>query len=737
MLVSGHLNGKLAGYLAAASNEPGFIVPLFQAETTNMFLVQKAGPTERLQGFREVDPPLVHPVSGKRQPIVVGGDMLWGFRDPDGETFFGNRIEMRGHLADMADRIQQPFLKLQVANFCENPTELVTAWRHAFNELAKHAPRSASAWRDVVVIPGQMRLAVAETVYRLGLEVSIDRLDQSVETEVVSGRLHLRLAPSLLDAFAHNAEARRSLEAAAALIRRAFDFPKVRVALDEIQRPPEEEVADDPRHDGYAIIGIGDLALSVLDHLERGARKIAAGGSVDMPEAPDDIPMLLKQSHLGGESAGAFDFDGIASIDARCSFVFVLFQLSSDRDYLLDAALRAAQNQRAQGRFLIAVIPHFPDEQRATDDIQEMLAGIGEYFDAIWILSDRSPYSRQSIPFGPSSSSTAAARNLRYLLARARASDADALLYTNRADSMAVGVVGSVMGNGSLPALIRTAMMRIHHYLFDFDVASAVHIEASSGRQLARPGVREAVAQEFPKAGLDIRSPMPGIESGWMTIAVSALGIRRRDGDGFEGYCMDQLERHGWSSWYAEQAADLMVTTGGLPDITLERKYFSPSSVEAALRARPRRKSQQDELLLSNATVWRRGFAVQVLGGVVPVHYTRIGVMERIYRRRYAYALAYLNTAGGSVSRIVFPPAIDWINLDPHLDSETLGRAELSLDRAIDFDMSAASIRMDMPLNFASHERMFVRPGRAVIRLDEDGWHLENVEVAERETPIG
>ncbi|PCF91061.1 hypothetical protein CPA46_11470 [Sphingopyxis terrae subsp. ummariensis] len=667
----------------------------------------------------------------------IGAPFVWGFAGGEGDTHFGDRETMRAHLAPMLDSVERPFLRLQIANFCEDSVRQVAAWKAAYRALAERAPRSAAAWRDVVVVPEQMRLAVEEAILQHGLDAGDAPLERVVAVDVEKGRLGLRLSSALYAQFVQHKGARDTLERAAEPVRAAFGFPDKAVSIAGAEQPPEESAAQKPAGDGFAIIAIGGATRVLSQFAPEASRPSRGGYGYDYGIAygqarepqfePGPPQMRLFQEHAGGKGVGDFDFDGIASIDTRCTYVFVVFEIGNED--VMAAAQRAARNSQAHGRFVIAAILNLPDEDdRSGELVESIFRSLDNYFDTIWVVSDRSAHTRESLPYGPPESMAAASRNFGHLISRARRSDAASLLLRNDRHPAEVNLIASATGDQSLPTLGGHALARLRHYLFEFETVGKVRLEADVRRNEFDPAATALLRAEFPDADINI---VPWAHRGGLSTAVIALHgamLRPATGDRFESYCMDLLERHGWASWYSEQADDLVVTNGKLRDIKLERKFLIGEAGQRALRVRSRRRSLDDEILLTNAPIGRRAFAVQTLGGIVPVHYSRIAAMDRIYRRRYDYVLAFLSKVGLPLETLTVPPAIDWINLQPVVASEGFGKAEKCSDRRTDFELGSKVLRLTIPLRFKRSAETYAL-GRAIMTLDDGGWHLEHVEV--------
>jgi hypothetical protein len=745
VLVDESTRAELVGYLSPVPDQPGFVVPLFRRRSANMLLVQEIGLDERVHDFRMVEPRDVQSVDNTaRQFQNLGEPALWGFRHKDGTTSFADRKTLQRLLADLMADIERPFLRLQVAQFCEDDAALAGAWRKAFHHLAEHSARSAEAWRDVIVIPAQMRLAVEHAILAHGLDASVERLGRAVEVHVDGGRLQLRLDRNLHAAFTANPAARTALERSAAHIHEAFSLAPGSLSLVSLEprsRAPTPEALDQDR---IVVAAIGDMAFALM-------HQVAAKW------VPEHLPSFTGQDEAEsrivlfqlGEpiTSRALYFDQVASIDKDSRIVFVTFQLAEDQRHLLDAAISFAKENRARDRLMIAVIPHLPEELAPDLNVADsILLTLYRYFDAVWALSDRSPHTRQSLAYGPGRSISAVANHFDYLLILARSDRFERSVPKDR-PSMALSVISSAVGDRSLANLVGHALMRMNHHLFDFAPVTSAQLRSEGVKQPNIGTVSEIIHHTAPKAKIELNSV--DLRDGGLagvTLALRGIRLLPSGSEHFERFCLAQLDRYGWVRTRADQAdMTTIASQRELRDIAIEYNFVAGGTAGSVSRARQRRHRIEDSILLTNTMIRRRTFALHVLNGQVPIHCSRIEAMYRIYRRRYAYVVTYLNLElrrtleGRRASKLLVPAALDIINLRELVEagstSQKLGRAELQADDSVQIDLHYNSVNLSLSLFFTSGrgKNAVAVPGSALVSLDERGWHLETLSAGGRE----
>jgi hypothetical protein len=272
-------------------------------------------------------------------------------------------------------------------------------------------------------------------------------------------------------------------------------------------------------------------------------------------------------------------------------------------------------------------------------------------------------------------------------------------------------------------------MMRLAHHLLELKTATSAQVFGGSREEPAGV-VREIVERDCPKAEVKIRTAERG-DGGPDRISVVLKGVSVVDGgaEAFEHYCVKQLERFGWGIDQFEPDGLIHVTLRGLESVPTDCKYVMSGLLETALRSRRRRRHDIDGILLTNASIRRRSFAMHVLNGAVPVHSSRIEALHRIYRGRYAYVLTYLQQERKTGERLLVPAALDWLNAHPWVDTKNLGKGKIPADCQPTVEFAPRSIALTLPLEFVrgrGRNAAIVR-GQARITFGEAGWLLEQV----------
>jgi hypothetical protein len=727
---------ELVGYLSAVDDGPGFVVPLFMTRKSNRLLVQEVGDDDAVHNFREVEPSNFHRLYGSDQFLALGEQALWGFHMGDTRPLIMERAPLRERLLSILRILDRPFLKLQVAQFCDDQDEVIDAWRTAFEHLEQRSPRSAQAWRDVVVIPTQMRLAVESAVIANGLDASTKHLNRTVEVDVEHNQVRLRLERDLYGALTSHAAAMSSLERNAAPIREAFRLAPNRLMLLSHEAGTKEEVEEETSNDDFAIAGFGSMALSVIAQVFPRIRRSRDGLTSHLLGPPREYGAraLLQREEISGIKHWG-DQDALPKLSPQNRVLLVLCQFGPEHTILLDDATQFASAHRSQRRTVVAVIPHLPQEFEEPGELaRSVMPALHRAFDTVWALSDRSPYTRQSLPYGPGRSVQAAATHLRYLIRMSQDERLRDHLLSERRYSSGINVVGSATGDKPTTKLVEHAMLRLRHHMFDVRPVTSARIQ-SSGREETFDGiVREIVHRDAPEAAVKIFTTPKG-DGGPDHVLISLKNVALLAGgeEEFERYCVGQLEQFGWGVDQFEPNGLVHVTYGGFESLPTECRYVAAGSLESVLRTRRRRQRLDDGILLTNAVIRRRTFALHVVNGAVPVHCSRVEALYRIYRRRYAYALTYFRQETKAAERIILPAAIDWLNLHHWFDTKNVGRASMAPEErpAIDFGPSGIALSLVLEVTRGRGVRKSTTSGRADIVLNETGWHLLRLGIAD------
>lgn len=741
MLVNEDTDARLVGYLSADPNQPGFVVPLFNRRNSNMYLVQEVGFDGRVESFREVEPRAFNPiVDGAPEFQSIGKPAIWGFRDASGTASFADRQTLKDRLVILLKGIEQPFLKLQVAQFCEDEAEMVSAWQRAFDHLAERSPRSANAWRDVVVIPAQMRLAVEQAILAHGLDASVERLGRTVEVDVDGSTLRLRLDESLYTAIAANSAARTTLEQSTGPVREAFGLMPGELSLISKESRSHDSTLIASEWGGVSVLAIGRMAISLARYVTPLYQEIRRRRIELEVSTNSENQVVLFQ--LGEEATiSTYSiFDALVTLRNSDNILFVIFQVAHNKRDLLDAAISFAKQNRNPSRHVIAVIPHLPTElaQHPSDphSTSAEFSEIAKYFDSVWTLGDRSPNVRASLAYGPLRSESAVAAHFSDLLdlIRSRRGEGEAFLRAFHASELSV--IGSAVGFNSIAGLVNRAMMQLSHHLIDFSSVASVRLLSSRIEPGSELTIRKIIRADAPNAQIEVSS-VPARDGGPARVSLALSGVRLFAGgtQHFETFCLAQLERYGWEvTRGTSEDGTAIVYHRGVQAAVPCKFAIGELTVPRAGRLPP-----EDTILLTNMAIRRRAFALHVLNGQVPIYYSRIEAMHRIYRRRFSYVLTYLNQKRKHASALLTPAALNFINFrglsSASLTRHAFGRAKLSKDDTAQVDLSSNRVHLFLPLYFGGGrgEDAASTPGSAIVELAQDGWSLQSLQYSGRE----
>jgi len=740
MLVEADDPAELVGYVTPAFDHAGFVVAIFQRRSTNHLSVQEIGADGRIAAFRDVMPTRIEPLAGQAAKLAVGDPALWGFRDQEGAAHFADEAGLKTWLAHRADNgADTAFLRLQIAQFCDHEADTIGAWRDAFQLLGHRSPRSAAAWRDVVVIPAQLRLAVEQAVLRHGLDASIDHLDRAVAVQVAGNRMRVSLNAELHAALVNHDAALATLERNVDPIRQAFDLSSEAVRLARLEEPAATPETEPTHWDGISVVAFGAMAAGFMKAIMPGHVAVANRRQDRFSlEPPVEQLVLFQDGRLVHE--GPFvEPDQLSPAGDLGETLLIFFELSIHWRSPLDAALTFAQRALREGRTVIAVIPHLPEalgeDPRECDEI---VAALEKSFDAIWLLSDRSPYLRQTLPYGPARSVKAAATNF-HLLHRMIAAGEATWTGDRNGGGSKISVIAAAYGDRATPRLIKHALMRLAQPCLDLARAGVAQILLQRVGGFDQRGTEQILRSEAPHARPQYhRLPPSRHGPGDVAVILRGIGLRSIDAHSFEAFCVQALERRGWRvvpsnaepGFAGEDPSDLPVRIG--------MSFADPPS-DGALRTRRKRGYIDDILLVTNATVRRRSFALQLFSGAVPVHCSRLDVAAQIYRNRYAYGLRTIAGEPALALGLLVPAAVDIINRRLQKAAPDIWKAygvalldEEGGSPQLDVTPDVAWVSMALRFDARKGPRGVRRTGRASVRLIRDGWSIRSLIIEDR-----
>lgn len=659
MLVS-HAEDKLqlVGYLSPFSDQDLFVLPVFRRSGGNSLCVQEIADDGTILEFREITPVSLKAFAGREPPSVQrGDDAIWGVVGERGGQHFATRAAVGQILSERLERIEDPLLRLQIAQFCGRDEALGEAWRSSFDQIAATSPRSAAAWRDVVVIPNNIRWAIESAVIRCGLEVPRLGLDRSVEVRALGDRLDIGIAADLHAAIAQNPTAAEIVKRRASLLRDAFKLPASTLRMKTVKtgRAPVQEGS---KSGDVVVVAIGAMAFRLA--LTAYRHTLDADEALYQAAAYSLDPAASFTVFRDGEPV----FHTLRSLDDLGRFLkgdtilVVVFPVTSRDAHLTHLAHDLASTYRTKGRPIVGVIPHLPetflDPLGPGPDVRLPYAGV---FDALWLLGDRSPSTRQVLPYGPARSELAAVRHFGLLLAWLRGDHGWMASLSRPTHNSQVSVIASAEGNRSIPSLTQHALMRLSHHMLDVTTAHSAMVICRWADPTSEHDIQSIINDEAPSAKATMHfKQVHSSREAHITLALHGVELRPEGPESFEKFCIDQLRMRGWQidypdgrrpMIYARQRADA--------GLWLQCKYVAETAKSHAFRPSSRRRREEDTVLITNAMIKRSTFARGVLNGHVPIHSSK--------SRRFpaslpaATAMSSVRSRSGALTRAVcWPP---------------------------------------------------------------------------------
>ncbi|MCC4252588.1 hypothetical protein LL251_09165 [Sphingobium naphthae] len=726
----------LVGYLRPSADGAGFVLPVFRAEHANGLATQIIGEDGAVAGFRQIFPKDLCEASAHEPcSVQIGSPAIWGFADSNGVPAFEAREALAARLLPTIDRIDDPFLQLQLARFCEAEDKLSSAWAKAYDRLDQVSPRSARAWRDMVILPAAVRAAVAQTATSWGLEEEPAYWNEAVATQTLKGRLNLLLAPRLFLLFHNDRDALCDLEQRTASVRRAFGIDPGSLALREMpaRAAPTGSPFLSQRAQERVIIALGQMANTLLQTAVLPTDPQPSFASVS--RARHQYPLFEPVTILRGDEL--LDRTRLSQTVPRFDIgepeeLIITFQLSEDRAPLCDAACGLAEEYGAKGARVIAVIPHLPEPFFGSGQASsEIPPRIMSAFDTIWFLSDRSARMSQGHPFGPARSSTVAARHFRFMLHQGAPWSEDCMGASNSLRWQAdVAVIGSAKGDRMIPTLLDHAMTRLINPAFDLASAEAALICVTSMLAPNPDQLAACAVRELPEADLQHQHIVRN-DGGYDEVVVAVQGISTLPAtpQNFEQLCAAQLQKAGWDVASSSLKAYDMEARRGDERLLVTCRFDFDEPAGGSYRGRIGRRWRNDTVLITTKALRGRQFMRHVLNGQTIIHYSRIAALASIHKRRYASVIEALRKNQLDVEREVIPACLNWLATQKEI-SDLLGvqvRVELSDPDTVDHGPTS-----DIHMFRLSLE---VRPARssdtiksihaiAQVALKEEGWRL-------------
>lgn len=645
-------SATLIGYVQAVAEQPGFLLLVFRMGASNRYVTQVVGRDDRVTAFRLIDPPLIQYGLQVEAEIQIGDRALWGYVVPGQPPRIDRRKELTAWLAGQVSEIANPLLRLQAADFCALEGDMQAAWRASFDHLAHVAPRSAAAWRDIVILPSRVRQAVRRAIDIHDLEATARDLGRDVDVQVEDGQLLVTFERELFDRLQANPSALADISRDTTDVRDAFSLGSELVTL---ARDPARESEDFGVEVEPVVISIGTRALQVVEKALPPARRprdrIPGGAAAFISEGP--VPVLVLQSHriLFRGDAGLASLDAHLPADTEVSRMPLLFVFgaSANEVGIAHEASRLARRADQRRYRPIAVIPHLPDPalSRDFDTYRQLLSSLADGFEAICILSDQSPHLRPGLPYGPSRSRDAPAARLARLISQLGAGALELTGPVRRADrySVRVHVFSSVSDSGGLsgPRLLDHAFRRATDFTLEWGEGTQAHATFSGPVPRSDEGKITEILRREHLSQLAVATGR-GSRTGPRNAKLHLTGVNwsARPLDLFEHFCRAELDKHGWILGEStHDDADFEIERRGVHAL-VQCKAFRADEGDRPLRVRLKRRSREELVLLTDATIHRGDYIQQLLAGCLPVHVSRISALHYIYTQRYTYLLRAL-----------------------------------------------------------------------------------------------
>ncbi|QCB43329.1 hypothetical protein E5673_14755 [Sphingomonas sp. PAMC26645] len=644
---------KLIGYIRPVTDQPGFVLLVFRTKTSNESLTQVIGTDDHVMGFRTVDSAMIAAEPDRQDELRIGDEALWGYAFADQPPYVGPRGELVGWLRERVHGIADPLLRLQAADFCAMADDRSAAWRASFDHLAAVSPSSATAWRDVIVLPAEIRRSVARAIRKHGIE-AINDLGRDVGIDVDGEALVVSFAHDLFETLQAHPSALLDIDGDTADVRHAFGLNN-----------PLEMIADERFTGGDAweptvmpvVVAVGSRAQQVVDRLVRipevGGSKVV-GVARDAHERPASTLTVWEADRLffeGDAELADIDPELPLTFEAERPDLLFVFGASAGERNVARAAVRLARTVDSRRYRCLAVIPHLPDPalSRSSNEYEELLSSFATGFEAVFLLSDHSPHLRYGLPYGPSRSCDASAARLKYLISALQAGKVESIdgLSMSATEGLPVHVLSSISSSGvlSAPRLFDYALGGATAFTLDRTARTRLNLV------LTRDGHRdEANALEGPvrRAGfseltLTYHQTWPAPRGAKAELHFEQVAWRPLMLSEFADFCIRELTGHGWRVTSPDGTrADAEVTRRDVRILT-EFKAFGVDDGARPLRTPTKRRLGEDIVLVTDCTVYRGDYIRHVLQGRLPINVSRLNVLQTVYARRYAYLIRALH----------------------------------------------------------------------------------------------
>lgn len=722
---------NLVGFLKPTAEPTGFLLPVFQMSGANGLSVQTIGPDGAVIGFHQIFPKdLQNLPQGETCSIAVGDLALWGYAHGPGAVDFDARETLQTRLRPEILKANDPFLQVQLARFCDAEAELAAAWKAAFAHMGDIAPRSAIAWRDLVILPTVVRQAVEEIAADHGIEEEPCYWENAIETRTHAGGLTICLAAPLFALFDQASGTREELDQRTKAVREAFDMRSDRLHLVPLaiaKTGAETAIAPQETLIGRVIIAIGRMA----EGLARSIFKIpdtAHNMALSIPQPSGQMiePMLIIRDGepvYDSRVPGDFSLLDLGNPEE----LVVIFELNEGAEGVCRSAYDLADRYSSQGVRVTAIIPHLPEPIfNPSVPESEAPSWLQAPWDAIWFLSDRSPgVAQQNSPFGPARSTEVARRHLRFALDHCVgwiSGNAQGTLSMVRC-----GVVGSAKGDRAAPTLLQHAIARLLHPEIELHSAQAALIQVNADRP-RRGDFKSYLRRSLPNVDVTIKlKEGSGRRQGELIVALQTVSLHRATAQSFAAMCGQELAR----SW------EIVQTPADDHDWEVERKdlrlfvdcKFDYDNAGSTYRSRVSRRWRDDVILITTKSVRRKPFLRHVLNGQTTIHYSRTSGAAAIHDRRFRHVITAIEQGDLIVERDVLPACLNWLaTQQPVIDILSMpARVEISEHARLDHGHGAGTYMFRLPLLIKGQrasDNVMPAFATAQVVLDDRGWRL-------------
>lgn len=722
------------GFLKPTAEPTGFLLPVFQMNGANGLSVQIIGPDGTVIGFHQIFPKDLQELPpGDTWSVAVGDPALWGYAHGPGAIDFDARETLQTRLRPQIAQATDPFIQVQMARFCEAEAELATAWKAAFAHLGAIAPRSAFAWRDLVILPAFVRQTVEEIAGDHGIKEELGYWENGVATQTHAGSLTICLVGPLFALFDQVSSARQELEKRTKAVREAFDIRSDRLRLAPLaiaDTGAETAIVPQDMRIGRVVIGIGRMAEGLMRSIFPMTGK-SREVEPRIPRISDqmiELMLIVRDDEPVYDSRVPSDFSYLDLGNPK--ELVIIFELNEEANDAWRAACELADRYGRQGVRVTAIIPHLPEPifnpSLPEDETPKWLQAP---WDAIWFLSDRSPsVAQQNSPFGPARSNAAATRHLQFALEHCvswAGGNPQGTLPFTRAHC---GIVGSAKGDRAAPTLLQHAITRLLHPEIDLRYADAALILVSADRPRRADLLKSYLRRSLPDVDVTIKvEDSRNRRQGEVTVALQNISLRQATAQSFAEMCRQELARN-WTivrkpsedhDWEAERKG--------------RRLYvdckFDYDGRGGTYRSRVSRRWRDDVVLITTKSVRRKPFLRHVLNGQTTIHYSRASGIAAIHDRRFRHVITGIEQGDLLVERDLLPACLNWLaTQQPVVDLLSMpARVEISDHGKLEHGHGPGTYMFRLPLRIkgqrASDNVMPVFAAAQVI-LDDRGWRL-------------